>query len=714
MRASGSLALVLALGCGGASVRPAEPEPTSPLAEVAVPEPVPASASAELVIDGVREPQLLDELEGWRLVGGAGTVALVGPDGHVRASHRFGYGGGGTNASFVGDRHAVVGNADYDGFRGPWSGRLVRWDLDADAIEQLGELGYSAPTMGRLGDRLLVGRGDGSDGVLAVTTTDVEPLSSAPHVVCAVGMDACFLYDVELTDVVRVDESGALRTEPAPPTLVPVGATGFALRENELVRLADLSTVPLTLAPGERLESALPRGGHELVEVRIDGEDGESELTRILLVPELTFHPADAALPPIAPPVLLRGALGIPEVVFAPSSSRIALGSSTGTLVLGPGGVEHRFTLTGGLSWRGETILEVGGRVVPFDLAVTAAGSTRTDAAPFVGYYDDSETLVEALPLAEWVGDGAEGPPPNVPPVCSDEAPRRCVRTTFDGGDGYGVAGWEIYDPARPRRVLDRIEASIPAVPRTVLPTAHRVRMIDSEGMMRVEPIGTGEPSPAAEPWTWRETRQGWVLRPIDQPSVLVGVPAGPGPLVERDFGEDAQVDSLTLVDDERVLAVVSDTVHVLRVPTLETIATYPLGPRAEWHCELDDVVERFGDVRIEGACPRPLPEDDYRTIAALISADRSFWAEPLGEVVVVHRVSDGATLSVRVTTEGLLAVGPGLVFEATGTIAEHLVLREAGPLRSAPITSGAEVRARLERPGLIAAFFSGAPLPTP
>jgi hypothetical protein len=34
--------------------------------------------------------------------------------------------------------------------------------------------------------------------------------------------------------------------------------------------------------------------------------------------------------------------------------------------------------------------------------------------------------------------------------------------------------------------------------------------------------------------------------------------------------------------------------------------------------------------------------------------------------------------------------------------------------VRTAPITAGAEARARFERPGLVAAFFSGAALPTP
>jgi len=131
------------------------------------------------------------------------------------------------------------------------------------------------------------------------------------------------------------------------------------------------------------------------------------------------------------------------------------------------------------------------------------------------------------------------------------------------------------------------------------------------------------------------------------------------------------------------------------------------------FHCEDRDLVQPDGPT-LEGACPVRDARDDQAWLIQ-VSADRSLWIDGrLGDEVVVHRVSDGAVLSVRVTTDGVLAVGPGGVFEATGAVADHVVVREPGPVRSAPITTGAEARARFERPGLVSAFFRGAPLPTP
>jgi hypothetical protein len=61
-----------------------------------------------------------------------------------------------------------------------------------------------------------------------------------------------------------------------------------------------------------------------------------------------------------------------------------------------------------------------------------------------------------------------------------------------------------------------------------------------------------------------------------------------------------------------------------------------------------------------------------------------------------------------------VLVAGPDGVFEGSGDVLDHVVVREPGAVRTAPITAGAEARARFERPGLVAAFFSGAALPTP
>lgn len=401
----------------------------------------------------------------------------------------------------------------------------------------------------------------------------------------------------------------------------------------------------------------------------------------------------------------------MPTLAFAHASPRLALQSSAGVVVLGPGGFEHTRALTGEVGWLAENVLTVGGALVPMELPIDAASSTLTSAVPFGFGGEDGDYLVEHELVAQWRDSGEA--PPDLPPVCNDETPRRCVRTVLDEDAPDGIARLEVYDPARPARALLRVDADLPATARTVAVSSRRVRVIDSEGRMRVEPIGGGETSPLADAWSWRETRRGWVLVPSDAPDVLVGVPSGAGAIVRRTVGDALFSSGVTIVDDERALVRIGDEAHLIRIPTLETLATYPLATeRVAWSCELADVVERETGTRLEGACPRPLPEDDYRTIAALLSADRAFWAEPLGDEVRVHRVADGATLTVRMTTEGTLVIGPGPTFEADGAIADHLVLREAGPARSATTTVGADVRARCERPGLVAAFFSGAPLP--
>ena len=167
MRRTSPIACALALlGCGGATP-PSTTTPTSnanepqagpAVAELAPPPPPAYPLQRVVLVDGVRGAGVLDQLGGFSLVGGAGTIALVGPDGHVRASHRFAFGADGATGVFLGTgpraeepSHAVVGNGDQDGFRGPWAGELDRWNIDEDVVEQLTHLGYGAPLLARVG-----------------------------------------------------------------------------------------------------------------------------------------------------------------------------------------------------------------------------------------------------------------------------------------------------------------------------------------------------------------------------------------------------------------------------------------------------------------------------------------------------------------------------------------------------------------------------------
>jgi hypothetical protein len=162
------------------------------------------------------------------------------------------------------------------------------------------------------------------------------------------------------------------------------------------------------------------------------------------------------------------------------------------------------------------------------------------------------------------------------------------------------------------------------------------------------------------------------------------------------------------------VLVELPTEVRVVSVPTLQLERTIALGePSAPYVCLGDNLVADDGD-QVEGGCPlRGLGEAEWYSLE--VSRDRTFWVDArLGDEVRVHRTADGAELVVRLTTSGVLVAGPDGVFEGSGDVLDHVVVREPGAVRTAPITAGAEARARFERPGLVAAFFSGAALPTP
>lgn len=707
-------------GCGAAShaVVPREsprPPDTRPVRE----------AASEILIDGVRDGALLEEREGLRLVGGSGTVALVGADGHVRAAHRFGYGGEGTLARFLDDTEVVVADVDAEGFRGPYSGRLVRWHLDDDTLDVLGEMGDGRLWTERFGRYLLI-----SDSVEYVYAVDGERAQQL----------------VDAVDFVRMPDGSFVTTtygDPFPAavahlTLASDGSlveTAFADRYDVL-----LDTGLARTPDGQRLVRLVDR---TVLDVDLSGctelwvtvahigcfPDGlEQEASRWLRLADLTWIPreeiVEEPLPDeeeVIPPSVVAsiGARGIPEMAWS-SANTLALGASSGTLLLDARGLRSLGSRSGRLRWGGSPeYVVVGMRVFPLDGPSSERTSTRTEMRPYLGDIDE-EPLAELQAYDRWA-DGGE--PPTFAPLCNDAA-HRCVRTVAN--EERRIVAWGLFDPRRPSRELRRIEAELPVTAATAFMGAAWLRVVDDGGAMHLEPLTAGEPTSAAERWRWVELESGWVVAPGDTPSVVTFVPDGSGEPVSRSF--EGVVETITIADEDHVLVEIgfegpfvplSHHVEVLELPSLTTVRQYAgSGSVHTRRCRGADLIESvtIADETVEqlheAGCPIPHHDDEDRSMPLAFSGDGAFWVEPLGDVMRIHRTSDGAVLEVRMTTEGALVVGPGPSFEASGTIAEHLVVRSAGPVRAASLTVGPDVRARFERPGLVAAFFAGQPLP--
>ncbi len=653
----------LALAGCGAAAPPAEepraevvvPNENAPAAEAepAAPPPSPPTERAVLV-DGVRGAVVFDEFDGFRLVGGAGTLALVGPDGHVRASHRFAFGADGATGVFLDAGRVVTGNGDHDGFRGPWSGRLSRWSLDTDTIEQLRALGYAAPSLARL------------DGVVVV----VSPTESMLSGVTVTSLDEYGDYGVD-----------SLGWAPGRPPECYVGS-------------------------GEQTWLVRADGGGHLVLTDVNGP-----------VPE-TPSPTPAAGLSMSTQI---GARGMPAAELAPTARILAISTSSTMVLLGPDGIGSELPSPGYVQWSSDATLRVGSFLHPLSAPTIHRTSMLVDRVPSP-MYSESDPIPELSAFGEWQyqareaqESGAPVPPLTLQPVCSSGAPVRCVRVHVD--DEQDIDGWELFDPARPTRVLARLEGRQwpPGYGYVVVaPGGRFLRDID-EGAT-ITPLPRGEPINDLE--TWVELETGWVyVEPADM-AVVHFLPYR-GRAVERTFG--GEVRSLTIVDGAHVLVGVEDDAgdvgHVVELPSLSSVQTIDIGSSgsvARLHCHDADLVDEADDVVVEGGCPVPgLDFDDSFAITS--TRDRAFWLDArLGDEIVVHRGSDGAVLRVRVTTGGVLVSGPGGMFEATGDVRDHVVVREPGPVRAATITAGGEARARFERPGLTAAFFRGDPLPTP
>jgi hypothetical protein len=411
MRGVTVLGMISLVGCGGAggggtaivsndnvpAVQGGEGAQTT---QVITPRAPRHPAHRTVLVDGVREAQVLDELGGFRLVGGAGTIALVGPDGHVRASHRFAFGADGANGVFLasdprGERvsHAVVGNGDQDGFRSPWGGQLDRWNLDEDTIEELTGLGYAAPQLARVG-RAVVVVSPSESGLLGVTDTGLERREeSADRLGWAPGRPAeCYVGIGEDTYLVRASPAGALLVSEANGP-VPDG-------------------VPSAPVPAE--------------------------------------WPMSASL----------GARGLPSIALAPTGGRLALGTSSSMVLLGPQGIENEVLGGGNLQWRGADALRMGEFLRPLAVPTIPRRSVLVDRVPYPQASEDGGPP-EGVAFAEWQYRAGEAeasgepiPPLALAPVCGAAPRPRCVRARVDG---TMISSWEIYDAARPTRVIAEV-----------------------------------------------------------------------------------------------------------------------------------------------------------------------------------------------------------------------------------------------------------------
>jgi hypothetical protein len=309
--------------------------------------------------------------------------------------------------------------------------------------------------------------------------------------------------------------------------------------------------------------------------------------------------------------------------------------------------------------------------------------------------------------------------PPRTPPVCSTTRPIRCVRAHFVDSEfeGWTIEGWDVFDPARASRVLWHLEGPDHPPGRgyvLVSPGGLFVRS-RGEGTTSLLPIAAGpleEPIVGLERWV--ELEPGWVFVDPEDPRTVRSL-SFEGQQAERHTA--SPVRSLDIVDSGHVLVWLEGdpiTAELLTAPQLTVERTLDLGAAATaLQCVRDDLVDAENHVVRSGGCPLRglgLPE----SLEVWVSRDGAFWLDRRRRAeAIVHRSVDGAWLRAQLTREGVLVSAASGVFEGSGPIVDHVVVREPGPVREATITTGAEARARFERPGLTAAFFRGAPLPT-
>lgn len=711
-----------------AATAPAEPEPA-----VAAPrEPAAPPSEREVLIDGVRRGEVLDELDGWTLTEGSGTVALVGPDGHVRASHRFAFGSYGAVAAFVDGAYAVVANGDTEGFRSAWANAIVRWELDADTTEHLASLGYGIPTVARVGGRVVAAGDDDMPVVVIGTSTLVPAGDLSPEIVWPASRPPWCLVTSgsHVLAIARPTSDGEVTFERMPedelvvslePTELAVVFPGHDDVPGVLVALPERTPVAIDgVREGEAPIDVIRLGTG--LWVRFRGPEGERDLA----LPAMTWgdavrhgyvwEPRPASLADL-------GGFGIVGLAFAPRTRRLALATSGRTLILSEAGVAAE--LEGGrwISWSpSEAVLRVADEIRPLE-GPSRDGDSVLVAGRF--YYDESDVPEEELRFDDWrnevaalVPGAAAPPPPSVEPVCGPPGTgRRCVRIHVDGVD---ARGWEVFDPARPSVVLATIhpeEARPPTAATTfVSPGGRWVRDFGYDGTRIVPADGHGDGYETIQVVV--ELDDGWIWIDPNDTRVLHALSYTRGRLRTRSFGDDAELRQLTVIDGASAAVLVSDDeVEVVRFSDLGTVRTIRLSsdePASQWECTNDGLVDAFDEAQT--VYPFPCPTDDehdYLQAVVTVSADRAFFAAAsLGDVARIHRVADGAELFLRISAAGYLASVRGGLFEVGGDLVDHVVVRDAGPVRSAAITFGADARARFERPGLVASFFRGEPLP--
>lgn len=656
-----SLALALLHGCGSAPSAPAVPtslpeargDPETSRAELPTAPPdtsAPSSASeAEtptsgrvVLVDGVRDAVLLDELDGWSLVGGADTVALVGPDGHVHASHFVTDPDTGFTAVFLDAGEVIVGSAACDGCLGPFSQGIQRWDLDTDTTRFVTDIFGSTPQLARL-----------EAGVVAVSSQRAGALTITAE---------------------REDSSEDGLNE------LVCSAPGdcFARSVNGQVSRVALQSGRLVLTPADR---SLPR------------TPAPRPASHLALSPSLGAIDLSAGLAPTAGAVAIDG------------DPRIVLDRAG--ITVGPRGR--------GSWWISDRAFEVMSQLEPIALP-TEHRLSRLATVPATSPMEEPYPPEMAAYL-EWAYDDEDSraaAPPRTPPVCSTTRPIRCVRSHVVDSQ---IEGWDVFDPARASRVLWHLEGPDHPPGRGYVLVSPGGLFVRSRGedTTSLLPIAAG---PLAEPIVglerWVELEPGWVFVDPEDPRAVRSL-SFEGQQAERHT--PSPVRSLDIVDGGHVLVWLEGdpiTAELLTVPQLAVERTLDLGPAATvLHCEHDDLGDAEGDVFRPGGCPlRGLDHDSGDALR--VSRDGAFWLDRRRRAeAIVHRTSDGAWLRAQRTREGVLVSAASGVFEGSGPVVDHVVVREPGPVREATITTGAEARARFERPGLTAAFFRGEPLPT-
>ncbi len=608
------------------------------------------SVPSRIVLQGIEGAAHEDEIEGLELVSSARGELIVRDVRGVRARRRFGFVMSRVTGRFVGGaRFVVVSTADDGGRRGfanprdPFgmsSGTLVRWD---------------------------------------VTTDEVATLAPAPD---------------------------------ANPTLCRSGAQTIALRDGQLVSIGAETFVPSGAQAEELAErdgACFVRRGSDWLLVSADASG--------------TIATSAAEAPPAAPRAEAASVVGpyveqIEWMGLAPSADVVGVGSRLRMYVLSAEGVRALTPPSQDCAWRSNGMLACGRVLVPTDVT-TLPGPSLVEPRVRSVVDADAWTIPTLMAYGTWQREATEAiaagtpvPPFPIQPVCASEAPHACVRAHLVG---TSVDGWELFDPSTPDVVRARLPSTFPPGPGyvRVAPGGRYVRDTTrgvaihatdaSDATARGVVVGEGS-------WTeitngWAELPSGWVVvDPVDR-RVLRAL-RNVGPAIERTF--EAALDRVDIVDDGHVFLRVprdtGDEGHVIDVATLETTRVIALGVANE-----DRVLQCRGEALTHadgsgapGACPIAI--GDAETGRVTISSSGAFWLDARRiDQVVIHRTRDGATLTITLLTDGMLAATADGAFEIEGsTDVASLGRVEADAWDTGPLTA-----AGTEHDGVVRAFFA-------